>query len=300
MAWYQEPARATTGGAEYTFNGQKTTNSPVDEYAVDGTARITLDTSRFPSLVSVLPAIAIGVTEYLLFAGSASAAAWGYFAIVLVCVLAPLRLHKQVAVFLAFGFLAMLRLVTLGMPVFGGTTLQWLVFIYLPFIPAVYIGGYGLPEIAISVRYKITAATLPFGIGLGVLLAELGYWLIAPDTLLSGGSLETLLIFTAIMVVCVGLGEELIFRGLVQQSLQNSIGKWPGVVIASLIFGWMHVGFGLPSAVVFGVIVGLVLGSIYAYSRSIGLVTVIHGSMNVFLFGVIPVFGSVAIHLPGL
>jgi membrane protease YdiL (CAAX protease family) len=43
-----------------------------------------------------------------------------------------------------------------------------------------------------------------------------------------------------ILVIVAPLAEELLFRGILQGSLERSIGNWPGILIASLAFGLLH------------------------------------------------------------
>ena len=44
----------------------------------------------------------------------------------------------------------------------------------------------------------------------------------------------------AVVAAMAGLGEELLFRGLLQQSLVGYVGVWPAVLIAALVFGLAH------------------------------------------------------------
>jgi len=44
----------------------------------------------------------------------------------------------------------------------------------------------------------------------------------------------------AVVAAFAGMGEELLFRGLVQQSLVGYVGVWPAVMIAALLFGLAH------------------------------------------------------------
>ena len=44
----------------------------------------------------------------------------------------------------------------------------------------------------------------------------------------------------AVVSAFAGIGEELLFRGLLQQSLVGYLGVWPAVIVASLAFGLAH------------------------------------------------------------
>ena len=84
----------------------------------------------------------------------------------------------------------------------------------------------------------------------------------------------------AISLVVVGPSEELAFRGFIQKGFENSLGNTGGLLIASLLFTIIHVGWGLYSVVsVFPV--ALVFG--YVWQRTKGNTTasaLIHGIHN--------------------
>ena len=40
--------------------------------------------------------------------------------------------------------------------------------------------------------------------------------------------------------ICAGVGEELLFRGLIQEGLMRLIGAWPALIISGTIFGMVH------------------------------------------------------------
>jgi membrane protease YdiL (CAAX protease family) len=44
----------------------------------------------------------------------------------------------------------------------------------------------------------------------------------------------------ALITLLAGLGEELLFRGLLQEALAGWLGPWPALAVASLLFGLMH------------------------------------------------------------
>jgi membrane protease YdiL (CAAX protease family) len=48
------------------------------------------------------------------------------------------------------------------------------------------------------------------------------------------------LIVGAVLIILAPLAEELLFRGLLQGSLERTIGHWPGVLIAAISFGLLH------------------------------------------------------------
>jgi membrane protease YdiL (CAAX protease family) len=87
--------------------------------------------------------------------------------------------------------------------------------------------------------------------------------------------------------------EELLFRGLVQGLFRNAYGVVPGVVIASVLFGAVHItalftsGAGAASlAVTIGItiVLGLVLGALYERTKNLLVPIVTHALYNAVLF----------------
>ncbi|WP_292387699.1 CPBP family intramembrane glutamic endopeptidase, partial [Methanosarcina sp. UBA5] len=84
------------------------------------------------------------------------------------------------------------------------------------------------------------------------------------------------------------LVEELIFRSILQTRLEDALGVKEAVLIAGLLFGLMHSGYGTFHEVLYTGFVGLLIGFIFYKTRSLPFVVIVHGLVNVFLFGVLP------------
>lgn len=99
-----------------------------------------------------------------------------------------------------------------------------------------------------------------------------------------------LLYMIPVTLLLVGPGEELLFRGVVQGRLREAFGVWPGILLASALFGLVHwlalVGTGSGKVVYVAVaaLLGLALGTLYEYSKSILVPIVVHGCWNAMLF----------------
>jgi membrane protease YdiL (CAAX protease family) len=101
------------------------------------------------------------------------------------------------------------------------------------------------------------------------------------------------LLMVPVSLLLVGPAEELLFRGAVQGRLRESWGRWPAIILATVLFGLIHIpavsgGFGaqLSYALLAGVL-GLVLGYLYDYTQNIVVPSVIHGSYNGTLFALL-------------
>jgi membrane protease YdiL (CAAX protease family) len=90
-----------------------------------------------------------------------------------------------------------------------------------------------------------------------------------------------------ILMACTGFGEELVFRGLLQQVASDALGRWAGPYVA-VLFAVLHVGYLSFADVVFVFAIALFFGWAADRSRSIVGVTVAHGLINIALFLVVP------------
>nr|WP_239056945.1 CPBP family intramembrane glutamic endopeptidase [Wenzhouxiangella limi] len=71
-----------------------------------------------------------------------------------------------------------------------------------------------------------------------------------------------------------GVGEELLFRGVIQGGLDGVIGPWPALALASLLFGAMHA---LSRAYfVLATVMGLYMGLVYLWTGNLLIPILIH------------------------
>jgi len=128
--------------------------------------------------------------------------------------------------------------------------------------------------------------------GVGVLVSLLGLET-AQNAAISEGleNPEFFLYLIPIAVLLVGPGEELLFRGVVQGKLKEAYGPIPAILVASVLFGAVHVvaltgGAGAVVYIAVASALGIVLGVIYEWSGNILVPAVVHGLWNAMLFGV--------------
>jgi membrane protease YdiL (CAAX protease family) len=238
------------------------------------------------------PVLSIALAELLIFSGRMGAAVWVHIGIVIALSLSDIflkdpRTHK---VYQALMLLPVLRLVNLSMPIFFDTTLYTFIFIYGPMaIPVAAIvvhQRHSLEQIGITLEnieaYMILSLPLGFLLGMGE------YAAIRPGYLIPDLSFENLLKLTIIMVFFVGLIEELIFRSLLQTRLEEFLGLREALLVTSLLFGLMHSGYGTFYEMFYTGFVGFIMGLAFCKTRSMPFIAVLHGFVNVFLFGIFP------------
>ena len=253
---------------------------------------------RLPRWSIILPTIGIITSESLLFMGFGHLALGTHLLTLLVCILSPVILKGDIGMFQIFALVPIYRLVNLGMPVFFELTVFWFPIIYGPIIPTVYFIGRANQSLPPKVGWKSTLVLSPIVIPVCGLLAAVEYHIIQPEALIPGSNLIQLLMLSIVMVGFVGLAEELLFRGVLQNALSNRLGNRYGILLASALFGLMHSGYGIPEELLFGAAIGVFFGVVYHRTESVALVTVMHGTLNVFLFAIIPFYRPFSALIP--
>jgi len=83
-------------------------------------------------------------------------------------------------------------------------------------------------------------------------------------------------IIASILVGCAaGLGEEMLFRGVLQSAAVQKLGSTGGIVVASLLFGAVHLSTALYAVI--ACIAGLYFGSLYAWTGNLAIPLICHG-----------------------
>jgi CAAX protease family protein len=77
------------------------------------------------------------------------------------------------------------------------------------------------------------------------------------------------LVIAALALLPVILGEELVWRGVVQTALVRRLGSWRGVTVAALAYALAHAPLGSPVLVVVALSCGIIWGALRATSASL-------------------------------
>ncbi|MDQ1253280.1 MAG: protease family protein, partial [Euryarchaeota archaeon] len=183
-----------------------------------------------------------------------------------------------------------MRLVNLSMPIFFEITIYNLVLYYIPLaIPVFAIIIHqrnSFEEIGITTKnlliYIVLAVPLSFLLGLGE------YLIIQPRYLIPDLTFINILKLTIVMVFFAGLIEELIFRSIIQTRLEKILSFPEALLITSILFCLMHSGYGTYYEIIYTGLVGLYMGLTFYITKSLPFIVVMHGFINVFLFGILP------------
>ncbi|WP_132058971.1 CPBP family intramembrane glutamic endopeptidase [Halorussus amylolyticus] len=107
------------------------------------------------------------------------------------------------------------------------------------------------------------------------------------------GVLATLLVLIPLSILVIGPAEELLFRGVVQPYLSESIPEWAAIVFASVLFALVHVptsfvatpnpvAVGVTLTILFGL--SILLGYLYVWSGNLLVPILVHGFYDALLF----------------
>ena len=243
-------------------------------------------------LYLAIPAIAIAFAELMIYSGNIIQA-MGIDALILLGLSFSTMFVKNEEIqktYQALILLPILRLVDLSMPVFYDVKLYNLIFIYGLLVIPVSIAATNqeFTRTQLGITFKKIGIYIPLSIVLGLLIGA-GEYLIAGKHLLIGDlSVFSLLMLSIIMIFFVGLVEETIFRSILQNRLETAFGNREGLIITSILFGLMHSGYGNINEIVYTSLIGIFIGYLFYRTRSLPLVALIHGFINVFFFGIIP------------
>ncbi|AKB30454.1 CAAX amino terminal protease family protein [Methanosarcina siciliae C2J] len=240
----------------------------------------------------IIPILSIALAELMIYFGMIIEAMEIHAIILLGLTISMLYIENEEIqkTYQALILLPVLRLVNLSMPAFYDVTLYSFVFTYgLLTIPVtIAITSQGFTREQLGVTFRRMWLYIPLSIIISFLLGIGEYLIIETNYLIPDLSISSLLVLILIMVFLVGLIEELIFRSIIQNRLEVFLGSRRGLVITSILFGLMQSGYGSISEIFYTFAVGFIIGYMFYRTRSLPLVTMIHGFINVFLFGVFP------------
>lgn len=186
--------------------------------------------------------------------------------------------------------LPLFRILNNTMPIFFTQTLYIFPFVYGPMFLSMYFVGknqkFTRYELGLSLE-KIYIY-FPASLILGMVLGTIEYKTISVESLIPEATLKNILVFSLIMIVFTGLAEEMLFRSFVQTRLEQTMGSNGGLLVASLLFGAMHSGYGSIYEIIFTFLAGFILGYLFQKTRNLPFIALTHGMINVFLFGLIP------------
>ncbi len=139
----------------------------------------------------------------------------------------------------------------------------------------------------IGVKFNKPLVQLVIGFS-GVPLGIIEFHILKPEPLISELNLLNLIFLALGFIFFTGFVEELVFRGIIQRSVITCLNWKIGILIVSLIFAILHIGWLSLFDFIFVFLVGLIFGYIVFKTGSIIGVSLSHGLTNVLLFLILP------------
>jgi len=140
------------------------------------------------------------------------------------------------------------------------------------------------------VKGEMIHSQISAGLLTGYLLGFIEYFVLRPTPITAMNLTQTLVYLVIVMMVFVGITEELLFRGLLQRSLEDLVPLWQAIGTSSLIFALMHMGWLNPVEIIFAYAAGVVFGLMYYKTKSLIAPIIAHGFGNVVLYTLVLFF----------
>lgn len=103
-----------------------------------------------------------------------------------------------------------------------------------------------------------------------------------------GTGTDRILIFLLLCFIT-GPGEEIFWRGFLQENLMQRFGEFRGFVIGTLIYGGVHLFSMNLMLILAALVAGAFWGGLYLWKRDLGVVIVSHSLWSAFIFAVFPI-----------
>lgn len=265
----------------------------------------------------VVPFFLIVIAEIFFFLKDASDTLSLHVVNIFICVLMAIFIERYSDVFQALMLISLLRVLNVGMPIFFNMTLYWMPFVYGTIILSGYIlwkmafdtnaqneGGIRKLKAYILVNArriwdfinrggmeqssKWNTLYVPSAIVIGLVMANFEYLVLGPNPLIPDLSAFNLTVLAVVMIMFVGFGEELVFRGFLQARIERHWGIPLALFTSAFMFSIMHSGYASIPYLIFVFIVGFILAVLFWKTRSLIFVALIHGILNFFLFSFLP------------
>lgn len=199
------------------------------------------------------------------------------------------KINKAQNPFLCLAIAPLIRVFSLSLPLEYLPPYAWYLVAGIPMLVSaltvIRIQGLHLKDVGITLsRPKIQLAIAFTGIPFGVL----EYYILKPAPLMANFTILGFVLLALGFIVATGFVEELVFRGVFQNSAVKAFGTTTGLLLVSIVFAVLHIGWLQVLDVVFVFTIGLFFSVLTLKTGSIAGVSLSHGLTNVFLFLVMP------------
>jgi len=193
----------------------------------------------------------------------------------------------------------LIRIISLSLPLSSFTLFYWFLFTSIPLFAATFLVmrllSMSWDYVGVNLRNLPLQVPIAF---LGFALGYIEYLILKPAPLIDELTLAKFWWPALIIAISTGFLEELLFRGVLQRTSVEVLGRARGVIYVAVFFGVLHIGYKSLIDVIFVTAVGLIFGWLVLKTRSIIGVTLAHGITNIMLFLIMPFVANGTIQLP--
>jgi membrane protease YdiL (CAAX protease family) len=254
------------------------------------------DLARY-NLDLIIPIVLILLAEFLIFLGKPNAAMPIHAANLIFLILSSIFINNRI--YPALMLLPLFRLLNVAMPIFFDLTLYSYSMVYAPMFIPIYLlmkDGF-ISRSEAGMTSKGFFYYFPLAIAVGFALGWGEYNVIHPQLLTPNDDIKEIAILIGTMIFFVGIVEEFVFRSSLQTVLEERLGSIAGLLLASIIFGFMHSGYRLPLELFYVTFAGIIFGLLFWRTKSLPIISLAHGVTNISLFLVVPLKPDILIYL---
>lgn len=240
-----------------------------------------------------IPILGIVVGELMLFYGMMYYVLWIYILNLLIIILMTIFLYLDIKVknvLQSLSLLIILRMINLSMPpLFTNTLYQYLLLYGIMFLP-IYstVKNQQISFIELGIDFRKLYIYIPIALIIGTIVAIIEFKILNPIPLIDKITFSNIIIISIVMIIFIGLIEELIFRSILQTRIEKVLGSRHSILLCGIVFGIVHASYGNISEILFASIFGIILGYIFYKTRNLPFIVSIHGSANIILYGILP------------
>jgi membrane protease YdiL (CAAX protease family) len=166
--------------------------------------------------------------------------------------------------------------------------LQYPVIYGIMFIPIYYtIRNQDISSEEMGMSFKKLYVYLPISVFIGLIMAIIEYKILSPVPLIDNINIPNVILITIVMLIFVGLVEEVIFRSIVQTRIEKMFGPNYGILLTGGLFGIMHASYGVINEIIFAAVIGIILSYIFRRTRNLLFVVSTHGIADIISFGIL-------------
>jgi len=237
---------------------------------------------------TMLPLIAMAELVTALFSAQLGLALHALLVLVLAVYRALANGKDEQTFALALLLAPLTRILSLALPLNHFPPIAWYMIASVPMLIAAAMISHKLGLSGHELGLHAGDLGLQFMVSTGGLgLGAAAYLILEPAPLIADWSATNIWLAAIILLICTGLAEEMIFRGVLQWTSTQVLGP-QALLYSALLFAILQIGFLSPAHVCFVCAVGLMFACVRHWSGSIIGVSLAHGITNIMLFLVMP------------